>query len=116
MQLSTHNSCILIVPGVITHCSPLVVETDLHPPCTVLSHGIIEPHAPRHAGTGDGSIADYAKVVVVGAQFGCVCTGQRAEYGVRALPKESTTCQYGICWIERDSVRVERLVGIKVLE
>ena len=34
-QLSAHNSGIIGIPSIITHCSPQSIDTDLHPACTL---------------------------------------------------------------------------------
>ena len=34
-QLPAHNSGIIVIPRIITHCSPCFINADLHPACAV---------------------------------------------------------------------------------
>jgi len=34
-QLSAHNSGIIVIPAIMTHCSPQSIDADLHSACTL---------------------------------------------------------------------------------
>ena len=43
-QLSAHNSCIIVIPTIITHCPPYSIDADLHSACT-LQRSISQAHS-----------------------------------------------------------------------